>query len=44
MTPRYSLVVPLFNEAGNILPLVTSAVAVIESLPGGFEIVQRAST
>ena len=25
MTPRYSLVVPFYNEAGNILPLVESA-------------------
>lgn len=39
MTPRYSLVVPLYNEAGNILPLVASAVEVLASLSGGSEII-----
>lgn len=38
MTPRYSLVVPLYNEEGNILPLIGSAVAVLAPLPGGCEI------
>jgi glycosyltransferase involved in cell wall biosynthesis len=39
MTPRYSLVVPLFNEAGNILPLLGSAIDVLSTLPSPFEIV-----
>jgi dolichol-phosphate mannosyltransferase len=39
VTPALSLVVPLFNEAGNILPLVTSAVAVFESLGRDYEII-----
>lgn len=39
MTPRHSLIVPLFNEAGNILPLTEAAVAVLDGLNGGWEIV-----
>ena len=39
MTPRYSLVVPLYNEAGNILPLVASAVEVLAGLHGDTEII-----
>jgi glycosyltransferase involved in cell wall biosynthesis len=39
MTPRYSLVVPLFNEAGNILPLVSSAVEVLASFRHEFEVI-----
>ncbi len=39
MTPRYSLVVPLYNEAGNILPLVASAVEVLASFHGETEII-----
>ncbi len=41
MTPpvRYSLVVPLYNEAGNILPLLETAVPVVQSFPGAFEII-----
>lgn len=39
MTPRYSLVVPLYNEAGNIMPLLASAVEVLQSLPASFEII-----
>ncbi len=35
--PRYSLVVPFFNEAANIRPLLAQAVRVLGSLPGGFE-------
>ena len=31
MTPHYSLVVPIYNEAGNILPLTADAVAVLET-------------
>lgn len=38
MTPRFSLVVPLHNEAGNILPLVERAAAVLGPLAGGHEI------
>lgn len=39
MTPRYSLVVPLYNEAGNILPLVESALVVLRPLAGGLEVI-----
>lgn len=39
MTPRFSLVVPLYNEAGNILPLLRSAVDVLTTLQGDYEIV-----
>jgi len=35
--PRYSLVVPFFNEAANVRPLLAQAVRVLGSLPGGFE-------
>jgi len=35
--PRYSLVVPFFNEAANIRPLLAQAIRVLRSLPGGFE-------
>lgn len=35
--PRYSLIVPFFNEVGNIGPLMERAVAVLRSLPGDFE-------
>ena len=38
-TPRYSLVVPVFNEAGDIAPLLGSAVDVLQSLPGESEII-----
>lgn len=38
MTPRFSLVVPLHNEAGNILTLLKRAVAVLTPLAGGHEI------
>ena len=39
MTPHHSLVVPLYNEAGNILPFLEAAVPVLASLPGDFEII-----
>ncbi len=39
MTPRYSLVVPLYNEAGNILPLLAAAIDVLSRMPGAFEVV-----
>lgn len=39
MTPRYSLVVPVFNEAGNILPLIEATVAVLDRFSGGSEII-----
>ena len=39
MTPRYSLIVPLYNEAGNILPLLTTAVDILAPLSGGTEII-----
>ena len=38
MTPALSLVVPLYNEAGNILPLAATAVEVFTSLGRGYEI------
>lgn len=39
MTPAISLVIPLYNEAGNILPLVGSAVAVLAELGRDYEII-----
>lgn len=36
--PRFSLVVPLFQEAGNIFPLMEAAGPVLATLPGGYEI------
>lgn len=39
MNLRYSLVVPVFNEAGNILPLLASANDVLQTFPGANEIV-----
>lgn len=38
-TPHYSLVVPFYNEAGNILPLIASAVDVLDSLGHAYEII-----
>jgi glycosyltransferase involved in cell wall biosynthesis len=37
--PRYSLIVPLYNEAGNILPLLARTVEVLAALPGNWEAV-----
>ena len=37
--PRYSLVVPFYNEAGNILPLTVSAVEVLDSIHHDYEII-----
>ena len=39
MTPRYSLVVPVYNEAGNLTPLLSTAVGVLAPLDGGSEII-----
>ena len=39
MTPHFSLVVPLYNEAGNILPLLSDAVAVLAGRGREFEII-----
>jgi glycosyltransferase involved in cell wall biosynthesis len=39
MTPHISLVVPVYNEAGNITPLLSAAVEVLHSFPGESEIV-----
>ena len=39
MTPRYSLIVPFYNEAGNVLPLLTSAIEILAPLNGGTEII-----
>lgn len=39
MTPEYSLVIPIHNEAGNILPLVSDAVAVLAARGRPFEII-----
>ncbi len=39
MTPRLSLVVPVYNEAGNITPLLNSAVEVLRSLSCDYEII-----
>lgn len=38
MTPRYSLVVPVFNEAGNIAPLITTAIDVLHTLSAPSEV------
>lgn len=38
-TPQLSLVVPFYNEAGNILPLAESAVAVLRGLGRPFEFI-----
>ena len=39
MNPRYSLVVPVFNEEGNIEPLLQTALEVLKTLPGENEII-----
>jgi dolichol-phosphate mannosyltransferase len=39
MKPRYSLVIPLYNEAGNILPLVEVCAEVLRARGHGFEII-----
>ena len=39
MNPRFSLVVPVYNEAGNVIPLITAAAAVHDGLAGACEIV-----
>ncbi|ACB76793.1 glycosyltransferase family 2 protein [Opitutus terrae] len=39
MTPRFSLVVPLYNEAGNVLPLLAAANDVLATFRGGHEII-----
>lgn len=39
MTPQLSLVVPVYNEAGNILPLAESSVTVLRALGRPFEII-----
>jgi glycosyltransferase involved in cell wall biosynthesis len=39
MTPRYSVVVPLYNEAGNVTGVVAGAAGVLEALGGPFEII-----
>lgn len=38
-TPRYSLVVPFYNEAGNILPLIGTSVEVLDGLGHPYEII-----
>lgn len=37
--PRYSLVVPLFNEAGNVEPLMSAAIDVLRGITRDFEVV-----
>lgn len=39
LTPSLSLVIPLYNEAGNILPLVSAAADVLRSLARPFEVI-----
>jgi glycosyltransferase involved in cell wall biosynthesis len=39
MNPRYSLVVPFYNEAGNILPVVAAADEVLAARGGAHEII-----
>lgn len=38
-TPQLSLVIPVYNEAGNILPLVASSVEVLRNMGRPFEII-----
>lgn len=37
--PRHSLVIPFYNEAGNIRPLLDAALPVLRPLDGGFEVI-----
>jgi dolichol-phosphate mannosyltransferase len=39
MNPRYSLVVPVYNEAGNITPVVAAAHEVLSALGEPFEVI-----
>jgi dolichol-phosphate mannosyltransferase len=39
MIPHLSLVIPLYNEAGNILPLVEACVEVLQARGRGYEII-----
>ncbi|MSU72910.1 MAG: glycosyltransferase family 2 protein [Opitutus sp.] len=39
MTPSLSLVIPVYNEAGNLTPLLTTAVEVLTALGRTFEII-----
>lgn len=39
VAPRYSLVIPVYNEAGNLLPLLERAVAVLTTLSSPHEII-----
>jgi glycosyltransferase involved in cell wall biosynthesis len=39
MKPRYSLVVPFYNEAGNVTPVVAGALEVLRSLGEPFEVI-----
>lgn len=39
MTPQLSLVIPVFNEAGNLTPLLASAVEVLTALAREYEII-----
>src|SRR5215204_6599410 len=38
-SPQLSLVVPVYNEAGNILPLVSKSVEVLRAMERSFEII-----
>ncbi len=37
--PRLSVVIPAYNEEGNIIPLAEEIIAALGSLPGGFELI-----
>lgn len=39
MTPQFSLVIPLHNEAGNLLPLLEETVRVLTGLSAAYEII-----
>ena len=39
IAPRFSVVVPAYNEEENVLPLAKEIVAALENLPGGFELI-----
>lgn len=38
-SPRFSVVIPAYNEQDNILPLLEELVPVMEAMPGGHEII-----
>src|ERR1051326_4081660 len=39
MDPEISVIVPLFNESGNVVPLLKGLLGAMESTPGGIEVI-----